>query len=105
MWHGFIVCVDAPGGAAIVADVLGHTNEVALDADGQWLYVNETFGRRVSRLRVRENGALGPRETFASLGEGTYPDGLAFDETGHLWVVSIVSNRLIRIAPDGSQRI
>jgi sugar lactone lactonase YvrE len=102
---GFIVCVDAQGSAAIVADDLGYTNEVALDADGQWLYVNETFGRRVSRLRVRQNGTLGPTETFASLGEGTYPDGLAFDEAGHLWVVSIVSNRLIRIAPDGSQRI
>lgn len=102
---GFIVCVDAQGGAAIAADGLGYTNEVALDASGHWLYVNETFGRRVSRFQVRENCALGPRETFVTLGEGSYPDGLAFDEAGHLWVVSIVSNRLIRIAPDGSQRI
>jgi sugar lactone lactonase YvrE len=105
MADGFIVCVDALGGAAIVADGLGYTNEVALDASGEWLYANETFGRRVSRFRVSASGALGPREAFASLGEGSYPDGLAFDEAGHLWVVSIVSNRLIRIAPDGSQRI
>jgi len=102
---GFIVCVSALGQARIVADGLGYTNEVALDASGQWLYVNETFGRRVSRFQVRDNGALGPRETFVTLGEGSYPDGLAFDEAGHLWVVNIVSNRLIRIAPDGSQRI
>jgi len=102
---GFIVCVNAQGSAAIVADGLGYTNEVALDVSGKWLYVNETFGRRVSRFRVSAIGALGPRETFASLGEGSYPDGLAFDESGHLWVVSIVSNRLIRIAPDGGQRI
>ena len=26
----------------------------------------------------------------------------AFDEAGHAWVVSIVSNRLIRVAPDGN---
>lgn len=102
---GFIVCVDAQGGAAIVADGLGYTNEVALDASGQWLYANETFGRRVSRFRVAPGGALGPRETFTTLGTGSYPDGLAFDELGNLWVVSIVSNRLIRIAPDGSQQL
>lgn len=103
--NGFIVCVDAGGGAAIVADGLGYTNEVALDATGRWLYVNETFGRRVSRFRVAPDGSLGPRETFTTFGAGTYPDGLAFDEQGDLWVVSIVSNRLIRVAPDGSQRI
>ena len=34
-------------------------------------------------------------------GEGTFPDGLAFDEEGHLWVASIVSNRVLRVAPDG----
>ncbi|MGL6108741.1 MAG: SMP-30/gluconolactonase/LRE family protein, partial [Rubrivivax sp.] len=38
---GFIVRVDARG-AAIVADGLGYTNEVAVHPSGQWLYVNET---------------------------------------------------------------
>ena len=53
---GFIVVVDARG-ARIVADNLGYTNEAMLSADGQWLYVNETFGRRLSRFRVDEQGA------------------------------------------------
>ena len=38
----------------------------------------------------------------SEFGAGIFPDGLAFDEEGHAWVVSIVSNRLIRVAPDGS---
>jgi hypothetical protein len=38
-------------------------------------------------------------------GAGTFPDGLAFDEEGSAWVVSIVSNRLIRVAPDGTQTL
>jgi sugar lactone lactonase YvrE len=40
-------------GARIVADGLGYTNECAIDISGQWLYVNETFSRRLSRFPVR----------------------------------------------------
>lgn len=97
---GFIVRVDARG-AAIVADGLGYTNEVAVHPGGQWLYANETFARRLSRFALRSDGSLGPREVVTEFGAGTFPDGLAFDEQGHAWVVSIVSNRLIRVAPDG----
>ena len=97
---GFVVLADERG-ARIVADGLGYTNEVAIDPDGGYLYVNETFARRTSRFAIRAGGALGPRETFTEYGEGTFPDGLAFDEDGFLWVVSIVSNRVLRVAPDG----
>ncbi|MEO8347163.1 MAG: SMP-30/gluconolactonase/LRE family protein [Betaproteobacteria bacterium] len=98
---GFIVLVDRRG-ARIVADGLGYANELVLDARGDWLYVNETFARRTSRYPVREDGSLGPRETFTEYGAGTFPDGMAFDEEGHLWVVSIISNRVLRVAPDGA---
>jgi sugar lactone lactonase YvrE len=101
---GFIVRVDARG-AAIVADGLGYTNEVAIDPSGQWLYVNETFGRRLSRLALHADGSLGPRQVVTEFGPGTFPDGLAFDVEGHAWVVSIVSNRLIRVAPDGTPTV
>lgn len=97
---GFIVCVTAAG-ARIVADDLGYTNEVALHPGGRWLYVNETFAQRLSRFAVAADGTLGARETVVQFGPGTFPDGLAFDEEGCAWVVSIVSNRLLRIAPDG----
>ncbi len=98
---GFIVRVDERG-AAIVADGLGYTNEVAVHPSGQWLYVNETFARRLSRFPLRDDGSLGDKEVVTEFGAGTFPDGLAFDEQGHAWVVSIVSNRLIRVAPDGA---
>ncbi len=101
---GFIVRVDERG-AAIVASGLGYTNEVALHPSGRWLYVNETFARRLSRFALREDGSLGAKEVVTEFGPGTFPDGLAFDEEGHAWVVSIVSNRVIRIAPDGAQTL
>ncbi len=101
---GFIVRVDSRG-AAIVADGLGYTNEVAIHPNGQWLYVNETFARRLSRFPLREDGSLGEKQVVTEFGIGTFPDGLAFDEDAHAWVVSIVSNRLIRIAPDGRSTV
>jgi len=101
---GFIVRVDARG-AAIAADGLGYTNEVAIDPGGDWLYVNETFGRRLSRFALKADGSLGPKQVVTEFGPGTFPDGLAFDVEGQAWVVSIVSNRLIRVAPDGGQTV
>ncbi len=105
---GFIVCVCADGKAHVLADGLGYTNEVALHPSGDWLYVNETFARRLSRFALTDHGGqvrLGSKEVVCEFGPGTFPDGLAFDEAGGAWVVSIVSNRLIRVAPDGTQRL
>ncbi|MBS7807471.1 SMP-30/gluconolactonase/LRE family protein [Variovorax sp. PCZ-1] len=105
---GFIVCMDDPNdpkSARIAADGLGYTNEIAFDPTGQWLYVNETFTRRLSRFPVRPDGSLGSKEVVTEFGAGTYPDGMAFDVEGHVWIVSIVSNRLIRVSPSGEQTI
>lgn len=101
---GFIVLVDTRG-ARIVAENLGYTNEAMLSPDGGWLYVNETFARRLTRFRVAPDGALHAREVVTTFGHGTYPDGLAFDAEGHVWITSIVSNRVLRVAPDGAATV
>jgi len=101
---GFIVLIDGKG-ARIVADNLGYTNEVQLDRRGEHLYVNETFARRLTRFRIGRDGDLSERAVVTDFGAGTFPDGLAFDVEEHLWITSIVSNRVIRVAPDGSQSL
>ncbi len=101
---GLIVLLDDEG-ARIVADGLGYTNEVQFDAEGRHLYVNETFGRRLSRFRVAPDGSLSDYEVVTEFGPGTFPDGLAFDAEGAIWIVSIVSNRVIRVRPDGGQEL
>ena len=101
---GFIVLCDARG-ARIVAEGLGYTNEALPSPDGRYLYVNETFARRLTRFRIAADGALESRETVTAFGAGTFPDGLAFDGEGGVWITSIVSNRVIRVAPDGSQQL
>jgi sugar lactone lactonase YvrE len=52
---------------------------------GRFLYVAETAGGRVSRLRLGRDGTLGPAEIYAT--GLTLPDGIAFDRRGNLLVV------------------
>jgi sugar lactone lactonase YvrE len=97
---GFIVLVDRQG-ARVVSDGLHYTNEVRPDPSGTWLYVIETFGRRLSRCRIAPNGDLSAPEVVVTLGHGCFPDGFAFDRTGRIWITSLVSNRLLRF--DGNE--
>ena len=98
---GYICLIDHQG-ARVVADGFQFTNEIRLDQQEEWLYVAETTGKRVTRLRVRPDGSLTDRETFgpSNLGPGVV-DGIAFDSFGNLWATMIFSDRLVAITPDG----
>ena len=105
---GFIVLADEDG-ARIVADGVGFANEARVDPSGQWLYVNETFARRLARFPIRRLSirccGLGPKEVVCTFDDGDFPDGVTFDALGHAWVSCVVSNRIIRVAPDGAKEI
>ena len=95
------------GGFRIVADGFRFTNEIRFDAAEQFLYVVETTGGCVSRLRVNEDGSLSNREIFgpASLGKGAWPDGIAFDSFGNLWGTMVYSDKLFVLTPEGDLKI
>ncbi len=88
------------GRTRIVADGLGYTNECLLSADERTLWVNETFARRLTAFDITDDG-LENRRTVAQFGTGTFPDGLTEAVDGSLFVVSVVSNRVMRVWPDG----
>lgn len=98
---GYIALVDGDG-IRVVADGLSFTNEIRLDANEEWLYIAETTGKRVSRARVLNNGALSEREIFgpSNLGGGVI-DGICFDAYGNLWATMIFADRLIALTPEG----
>ncbi len=97
---GVIALHDAAGTRA-VATGLGYTNECLLSEDEATLWVNETFARRLTGYPIA-GGALGAPETLARFGPGIFPDGLAEATDGSLLVTSIVSNTVLRVAPDGT---
>ncbi len=87
----------------IVADGFGFTNEIRFDAAEEFLYVVETTGGCVSRLRVDARGELSNREIFGptKLGKGAWPDGIAFDTAGNLWGTTVYSDKLFVLTPEG----
>lgn len=101
---GSIVLLDK-NGARTVATGIGFTNEIRLDAEEKWLYVNETYSRCLTRFRLADNGELQNRECITEFGVGEFPDGLSMDIEGDLWVTSIVSNRLIHVDKKGEKTI
>lgn len=96
---GFVAVLDERG-ARIVADGLGFTNECQISPDGRWLYVNETYGRRLSRFPINPGARLGPKQVIHEFGAGQFPDGLAFDTKGKIWIAGVISNQLLRIDPE-----
>ncbi|WP_225784363.1 SMP-30/gluconolactonase/LRE family protein [Xenophilus sp. Marseille-Q4582] len=97
---GYIALIDERG-VRIVADGFEGTNEVRMDADEEWLYVVESNARRISRLRVGQDGALSGREVYGPARLPGFPDGFAFDAFGNLWVTLVMADRLVAITPDG----
>jgi gluconolactonase len=91
----------------IVADGFHFTNEIRFDANEEFLYVVETTGGRITRLRVDERGNLRDREVFgpSRLGKGAWPDGIAFDSYGNLWGTLVYSDKLFVLTPDGDMRV
>lgn len=97
---GYVGLIDA-NGIRIVADGFVGTNEIRLDANEEWLYVVETNARRISRLRVAEDGSLTDREIYGPRDLGGFPDGFAFDAYGNLWITLILNEKLIALTPEG----
>jgi gluconolactonase len=95
------------GAFRIVADGFHFTNEIRFDAHEEFLYVVETTGGRITRLRIDENGDVKDREIFGpgNLGKGAWPDGIAFDSCGNLWGTLVYSDKLFVLTPQGDFRI
>jgi sugar lactone lactonase YvrE len=100
MPDGYVGLIDERG-IRIVADGFIGTNEIRLDAKEEWLYVVESNARRITRLRVRDDGGLHEREVFGPSNLGGVPDGFAFDSHGNLWITLIMAERLVALTPQG----
>ena len=95
------------GEVHIVADGFRFTNEIRFDAREEFLYVVETTGGCITRLRIDHDGRATGREVFGptTLGTGAWPDGIAFDSYGNLWGTLVYSDKLFVLTPEGDLRV
>ncbi|WP_029004886.1 SMP-30/gluconolactonase/LRE family protein [Azorhizobium doebereinerae] len=101
---GYVALYDQ-GRLRVVADGFAFTNEIRFDAKEEWLYVVETGGMCITRLKVAADGSLSGRETYGPSSHGAFIDGIAFDSHGNLWGTHVMTDRLFAITPDGDLRI
>ncbi|MDI9331742.1 MAG: SMP-30/gluconolactonase/LRE family protein [Alphaproteobacteria bacterium] len=102
---GYVAVVDEQG-LRVVAEGFYFTNEIRLDAQEEWLYIVETTGPNISRMRVVETlqgVILRDREVFGPSHLGGFPDGIAFDAWGNLWCTLIMVDQLIALTPEGDR--
>lgn len=99
------VAVFEYGRLRVVADGFAFTNEIRFDAAEEWLYVVETCGPKITRLRIDESGRATRRETFGPEDHGALIDGIAFDAFGNLWGTHVMKDRIFALTPEGELRI
>ena len=104
--NGFVLRFDAVDAATkeepcgeVLAGPFGYVNGLALSADERHLYVVESDTDSVLRFQIGENARLGEAEVYAN-DIGRFPDGLAFDAQGNLYVCCYASDEIWRIGPD-----
>ena len=101
---GYIALVDK-GTIRVVAEGFYFTNEIRFDAKEEWLYIVETTGPHITRMKVAPDGSLSQREIFGPSHLGGYPDGIAFDSFGNLWCTLVMIDQVIALTPAGEQRL
>jgi gluconolactonase len=102
--NGFVLRFDASSRGEALAGPFGYANGLALSADERTLYMVESDSDSVFRFEIASNDQLNSRQLYASQ-VGRFPDGLAMDAHGNLFVCCYASDEIWRITPDGEKTL
>jgi D-xylonolactonase len=76
------------GQAARMDDGYIITNGPAVSPDGATLYHTDTLKKTVYAFDRAPDGSLSNKRVFVEIADGGYPDGMAVDADGKLWVAT-----------------
>lgn len=86
-----------------VLDGICITNGPATSPDGKVLYHTDTLAQTVYAADIQPDGSIANRRIFVKIGKDEgYPDGMAVDAEGCVWVALFFGNGIRRYAPDGT---
>jgi D-xylonolactonase len=77
------------------------TNGPAMSPDGRTLYHTDTLKKTVFQFDVLGDGRLGGKRPFVKIAGSGYPDGMAVDADGCVWIALFGGARIERHAPSG----
>jgi gluconolactonase len=102
--NGYILRFNEIGQGEVLAGPLGYANGLALSADARRLFLVESDGDRVLQFEIDAQDRLGEPQVFADK-VGRFPDGIALDERGNLFVTCYASDEIWQISPDGQKTL
>jgi len=98
---GDLYRVDPDRKATLVGEGYQVSNGLGFSPDGKLLYHADSPPKTIWAYDVAPGRTLSNRRVFAKVPEG-YPDGLAVDAEGGVWVAAIFAYELVRFKPDGT---
>ena len=96
--NGCLIRFAPDGRGQLLAGPFGYANGLALSADEKQLFMVESNTDSVLRFEFRADRTLGAAEIYATEC-GRFPDGLALDADGNLYVCCYASDEIWRISP------
>jgi xylono-1,5-lactonase len=84
---GKLHVIDLDGSTRVVADDVLLTNGLGFSPDGKLLYHSDSMRHAVYVYDVDKSGDVHNRRTFVETGD-SFPDGLAVDSNGNVWVAT-----------------
>ena len=101
--HGSLYMLSPDNSVVSLLDEVTISNGLAWSADRRTFYYVDTPTHLVEAFDVEPaSGALSRRRTVAEVPDG-YPDGMAIDDEGCLWVAIWDGERVDRYAPSGER--
>ena len=98
---GDLYRIDPDGKATLAGEGYQVSNGLGFSPDGRLLYHADSPPKTIWAYDVASDRTLRNRRVFATVPKG-YPDGLAVDAEGGVWVAAIFASELVRFKPDGT---
>lgn len=98
---GSVFLLRTTGEVELFAGGFQFPNGLEFSADGQTLYLAETFPNHILAFDLDAQGLERSRRVFSQLGGGLGPDGMAFGKDGNLYVAHFGKGVVAVIDPSG----